>query len=971
MIDDNPSIHVDFRKTLCSPRFYPVKFSEADESFDDAALKIKPSEFEITSAYQGERGLAAVREAMREGRPFSVAFVDMRMPPGWDGVETTSRLWEVDPDLQVVICSAYMDYSWEELVARLGTSDRLLVLKKPFDMIEVQQLAHVMAEKRMLLQQVRHHMAHLEETVKLRTQELVRTQTELLADITQRKQAESGLRKLSRAVEQSPVSIVITDINGAIEYVNPKFCAVTGYSFEDVRGRNPRVLKSGEMPSEAYRQLWATITAGEEWRGEFHNKKKNGELFWESASISPIRDDLGGITHFVAVKEDITGRKKSEAALREAEERYRSLFERSLDCMYVHDFEGRFMDFNPASLTLLGYQREELTALTFSSLIVAEHIPRAWRVVEEIRAGGTQSAMTELSIVRKDGTLVDVEVKSALVLRDGQPYAIQGIACDITLRKRAAEALMEQLALRERLSKLAANAPGVIYSFRQRPDGSRCFPYASPTIEEFLGVRAEALTEDASPIFELVHPDDMAHLQSSIAESARTLLTWSIEFRMRHPVKGLFWVSCQTTPEREADGSILWHGFMSDITGRKRAEDALRQKEYFLSESQRLGHIGSWFDDKTGPFTLSDEMYRIFGVSPGTFVPTVESLLGLIHPDDRQAVQEWLVGCATGKRRGETEFRIGGPDGTTRFIKANGEAVYDAENRIIHMAGAVQDITEQTRAAQLLAELKLNEERARRTLELEHVSRQSHFVAMVSHEFRTPLGVINTAAHLLGRYLDRMNNGERASQIREIQGSVERMTQMMEDLLLHGEFETGRMECKPAHLDVEALCRQLVSDTTQQFGAARQVDCMIDPAVHMAFLDEKLFRHILENLLSNAVKYSSDDQTVTLEVSLGRDLSQFEGQPVPSPGDHLHLKVADTGIGIPPPDLARLFESFHRAANVGDRPGSGMGLAIVKQCVDLHRGLIRIESTVGRGTIVRVWLPLSSPGDAEEFPKTR
>jgi PAS domain S-box-containing protein len=121
-------------------------------------------------------------------------------------------------------------------------------------------------------------------------------------DITERKQGEEQLRKLSRAVEQSPAMIVITDVAGSIEYVNPKFTEVTGYSFEEAIGQNPRILKSGEMAPEEYTRLWNIITAGGEWRGEFHNKKKSGELFWESVSISPVFDEHNNITHFVAVK---------------------------------------------------------------------------------------------------------------------------------------------------------------------------------------------------------------------------------------------------------------------------------------------------------------------------------------------------------------------------------------------------------------------------------------------------------------------------------------------------------------------------------------------------------------------------------------------------------------------------------------------------------------------------------------------
>jgi PAS domain S-box-containing protein len=143
----------------------------------------------------------------------------------------------------------------------------------------------------------------------------------ILLDISERRQSEEQLRKLSRAVEQSPTSIIITNIKGDIEYVNPHFNELTGYSFEEVIGKNPRILKSGHTSSDEYKGLWESITAGKKWRGEFHNMKKNGELYWEEASISPIVDQSGKITHFLAIKVDITDRKKIEEELINAKEK--------------------------------------------------------------------------------------------------------------------------------------------------------------------------------------------------------------------------------------------------------------------------------------------------------------------------------------------------------------------------------------------------------------------------------------------------------------------------------------------------------------------------------------------------------------------------------------------------------------------------------------------------------------------------
>ncbi len=140
-----------------------------------------------------------------------------------------------------------------------------------------------------------------------------------LTDISARKRAEDEIRKLSQAVEQSPASVVITDLAGNMEYVNQKFCEVTGYNFEEVTGQNPRILNSGETPKDQYKELWETISSGLVWNGQFHNKKKNGELFWEDAMISPIFNNNNRITHYLGIKEDITEKKELEEQFRQSQ----------------------------------------------------------------------------------------------------------------------------------------------------------------------------------------------------------------------------------------------------------------------------------------------------------------------------------------------------------------------------------------------------------------------------------------------------------------------------------------------------------------------------------------------------------------------------------------------------------------------------------------------------------------------------
>ncbi len=152
----------------------------------------------------------------------------------------------------------------------------------------------------------------------------------ILDDVTEMRRADRERKVILKAITESPASVVITDVTGSITYVNPKFTEVTGYGTEEVMGENPSILKSGMQEREFYRELWKTILSGKEWRGEFHNRRKNGELYWEQASISPIMTDGGEISHFVAVKEDITESKRNEIALRESEKQLRNHNERML-----------------------------------------------------------------------------------------------------------------------------------------------------------------------------------------------------------------------------------------------------------------------------------------------------------------------------------------------------------------------------------------------------------------------------------------------------------------------------------------------------------------------------------------------------------------------------------------------------------------------------------------------------------------
>jgi two-component system NtrC family sensor kinase len=233
LVDDMPTIHDDFRKILC-PQAPAKSALEATRAalFGDEPPKATAtaSAFELDSAYQGQEGLAKVEASLRQGRPYAMAFVDMRMPPGWDGVETIEHLWRADPRLQVVICTAYSDTSWDEIFRRLDARDRLLILKKPFDNIEVRQLAQALTAKWQMTQQAALQIDSLEAAVDERTHRLLQANEALQVEIAERKNLEAQLVQQEKLASIGQLAAgVAHEINNPIGYIFSNVGTLEGY----------------------------------------------------------------------------------------------------------------------------------------------------------------------------------------------------------------------------------------------------------------------------------------------------------------------------------------------------------------------------------------------------------------------------------------------------------------------------------------------------------------------------------------------------------------------------------------------------------------------------------------------------------------------------------------------------------------------------------------------------------------------
>jgi signal transduction histidine kinase len=224
---------------------------------------------------------------------------------------------------------------------------------------------------------------------------------------------------------------------------------------------------------------------------------------------------------------------------------------------------------------------------------------------------------------------------------------------------------------------------------------------------------------------------------------------------------------------------------------------------------------------------------------------------------------------------------------------------------------------------------------------------RSKFVSMVSHEFRTPLAIIQSSAEILDDYLDQLEEIERKDHLQSIRKNTRRMATLIEETLLLGSFDAGKMEFKPMPLELRTFVRKLVDEVVSATTRQCSIKFLLAKIPTMVQVDERLLQHILTNLLTNAVKYSDAESVVQLEIACD--------------SSDLVFTICDRGIGIPEADCEWLFNAFHRGSNVGDRPGTGLGLVIVQRCVDLHGGKINVESKLGEGTLVTLRLPLVGP----------
>ena len=838
-------------------------------------------------------------------------------------------------------------------------------------------------------------------------------------DITERKRAESELRGsqqlLASVADNISEGIYRTGPNHELIFANRAYLRMSGYeSLEELRGVPREQLYAN--PADRARLLELLAREGSFHSQEIEYVRRGGEHWWGLSGSLAIREPGSGrVLYHVGSVADFTERKRTAdeiqrlnaslerriaertAELTASEARLRTLVEHAPEAIVVLDGDtGRFLSGNAHACRLFGCDASELTRLT--PVEVSPEFQAGQRRSADLAREKIQDALAGKTPVfdwihrHSSGRLFPTEVRLVRLPAEGQ-HLLRASIMDNTERHRrektqqatfqiseAAHTAQDLDGLYRQIHEIVKELmpAGNFYIALLDPDGQTLsFPYFVDERDTRPGPMklSQGLTgyvlRTGKPL--LASDENIVRAEAGgyaiVTEGSREACyleigtpaaVWlGVPLIVREQRMGV--MALQSYRDKHAYGEpekqILM--FVASQTAqaieRKRAEQALRESEekfralfeQLRASAERLRESEARF---SAAFHASPVLITIVRMSDGRFVEANEAFLqwggyqradiigrnsadvGLwVNPAEREEFWRELQRLRS-TRNQEREVRDKRGNISTMLLCAD---VIEL-NHETHVLIFGLDITNRKKA-----ETELLKAFAR---EKELGQLKSNFVSMVSHEFRTPLGVIMSSAEILDSYLDQLDPEERREQLQSIQKNSRRMANLMEEVLVLGMAEAGKMEFKPAPLDLSSFSRRLVNELQSATNNKCPVAVSLPADATAAFADERLLQHVFTNLLANAVKFSPEAGPVQFDIERdGRDAV---------------CRIRDRGLGIPEPDLERLFTAFHRGRNTGQVPGTGLGLTIVKRCVELHRGRIRIESAVGEGTTVIVRLPM-------------
>lgn len=493
----------------------------------------------------------------------------------------------------------------------------------------------------------------------------------------------------------------------------------------------------------------------------------------------------------------------------------------------------------------------------------------------------------------------------------------------VTLLARLIAGVIERQISVRTLTKLVEQTPGMLYQFRQWPDGTTAFPFASPGIRDIYGVSPEVAATDAQQMLARMHPDDIEGIRASIARSAKQLTDWQHQYRVMNGNGQWRWVEGRSTPERLADNSTLWHGYITDIHDKKQAQITLQQSEKQLRNLFELSPIGIGLSDLRSARLL--EVNEALRKPTGYTYEELTSIdFGHLLPGGlREFRTRVMAELSEAGRYGPFEQEVIRRDGSSYHVVMQGLRIAGADGQPL-LWSLVEDISERKKIEQM----------------------KNEFISTVSHELRTPLtsilGSLGLAASgTLG------NLPKEAGRMIDIatRNSLQ-LKLLIDDLLDMEKLVTGKM---PIHLQPEPVS-DAVQETVDQlrtYAVDRGITIrFIDHTQgELAMIDRRRFGQALCNLLSNAIKFSPADSEVLVTSS--------------NTDNWLHIQVSDQGVGIPDSFRARIFQKFAQAdsSDTRGRGGTGLGLAITRELMAQMNGQVGFESEEGKGSTF--WLEVA------------
>ncbi len=509
-------------------------------------------------------------------------------------------------------------------------------------------------------------------------------------DITERKKAEAELRKLSQAVEQSPVMTVITDVSGMIQYLNSKATELTGYTKEELIGESVNIFNSGEKPKSEYENLWNTISSGKEWKGDFHNKKKNGELYWVSALVSPIIDNSGKITHYLAVEEDITERKLFEETLQKSETRFRQITEQSQTVIWEVDATGLYTYVSPVAETVWKYQPDELIGkMHFYDMHPAEDREAYKNIGMEMfkRRKVIQNFINP--ILTSEGKIIFVSTNGIpLVDKNDNLLGYRGADNDITEQRNAEEALRQSESELNQAQEIAKMG-----SWKLNLTTKRII--CSKNYYNLIGLQPDKKEILYRSFIKNIFQDDLRSFEEKISVITRNKIEGSIELRLVMPDGTVKWVQKSIIPVFEDDKLIDLSGVTIDIDDKKQAEDKIKQ------QNERLNAIITSMPDIIFVFDQFGTFTEYYCSTPGALLVSENQIIGLNLKDifeykEAEKHLQMIQECISQQKLITYEYSFT-DENVNNFYEAR--LVPIATNKVL---ASVRDITSRKKAEELI-----------------------------------------------------------------------------------------------------------------------------------------------------------------------------------------------------------------------------------------------------------------------------